>query len=142
MKRYVIEFLKRGLAAAWGGPVVVAIVYAILGKTGVVETVTVREFCTAVLSSTFLAFIVAGCSMIYIIDKLPLVTKILLHGGLLYVTYLVIYLLNNWLARSLQVVGIFTGIFIIGYALIWLVVYLYIRSKTNQLNAKIQNLNS
>ena len=40
MKKHIVQFLKRGLMAAAGGPVVLAIVYGILGAVGVIETLT------------------------------------------------------------------------------------------------------
>lgn len=138
MKKYALEFVKRGLAAAWGGPVVMAIIYGILGATGVVDALTPREVCMGIFSSTLMAFIIAGISVIYTVEQLPLPTAILIHAGVLYLDYLLVYLLNGWIARNWQTVGIFTAIFAAGYALIWLCIYLCIRRNTNRLNEKIK----
>ena len=40
MKRYVAEFVKRGLMVACGGPLVLAVIYAVLSMTGTVESIT------------------------------------------------------------------------------------------------------
>lgn len=136
MKKYVLEFIKRGLMAAGGGPVVLAVIYGILGKTGVVDVLTPGEVCLGVLSVTMMAFIIGGISMIYTVESLPLPMAILIHAGVLYLDYLLVYLLNNWLPRS--AVGMFTVIFVVGFALTWLVINLCIRAKTKKLNAKLR----
>ena len=123
-KKYIVEFLKRGLMAAAGGPVVLAIVYGILGYTGAVESLTPQEVATGILTVTLMAFVAAGITMAYQVERLPLISAILIHAGVLYLDYLVMYLLNDWIPRDLTAIGIFTGIFVVGYALVWLCIYL------------------
>lgn len=136
MKNYVLEFVKRGLMAASGGPVILAIIYYILGATGTVTAFTPNEVCLGILSITVMAFIIAGISMIYTVESLPLPMAILIHAGVLYLDYLLVYLLNSWLPRN--AIGAFTAIFAAGYALVWLVIYLCIRAKTKKLNEKLR----
>ena len=124
MKQYFVTFLKRGLMAAAGGPVILAVIYAILGASGAVTALTPREVSMGILTVTLLAFIAAGVSVVYQIERLPLLSATLIHAGVLYLNYLLIYLLNNWLLRSWKVVGIFTLCFVLGYGLIWFFVYL------------------
>ena len=138
MKKFWKEFLLRGLLAAGCGPVVLAIVYGILGATGTVTQFAPGEVCMGILTVTLLAFTVAGMTAIYQMEQLPLPIAILLHGGALYIAYILIYLLNGWLQRSLIPILVFTGIFIVGYALIWLIVYRVERAKAEKLN-KILN---
>lgn len=138
MKKFGKEFLFRGLIAASGGPLVLAIVYGILGAAGVVEHLTPNEVCLGVLTVTLLAFIVAGMTAIYQMEQLPLPTAILLHGGALYLTYILIYLLNGWLLRQLVPILIFTSIFIAGYAIIWLIIYSVIKANTKKLNKQLK----
>jgi hypothetical protein len=83
---------------------------------------------------TLLAFVAAGMTAVYQMEQLPLPTMILLHGGALYVAYILTYLINGWLKNQLQPILIFTGIFIAGYALIWLVIYCIEKSKAAKLN--------
>ena len=139
MKKFWKEFLFRGLICAGGGPVVLAIIYGILGATGAVESFSPNEVCMGILSITILAFIVAGMTAIYQMEQLPLPTMILLHGGALYIAYIITYLLNGWLKRSLIPILIFTGIFLVGYALIWAIIYWVEKSKTEKLNKLLRN---
>ena len=123
MKTFLKEFLFRGLVCAAGGPLVLAIVYGILSATGVTEALSTYEVCSGILSITLLAFTAAGMTAIYQMEQLPLPIMILLHGGALYIGYIFTYLLNGWLQNSLIPILVFTGIFIVGYALIWLIIY-------------------
>ena len=72
MKEFMKSFLKRGLMFAWGGPVIVAIVWLCLNGSGVMETLTVNEAVLGVITSTILAFVAAGISAVYMVEKLPL----------------------------------------------------------------------
>ena len=134
MKKFWKEFLLRGLICAAGGPLVQAVIYGILGATGVVETFSPTEVCVGIVSITLLAFVAAGMTAIYQMEQLPLPTMILLHGGALYLGYLLTYLLNGWLQKSPVPILIFTGIFLAGYALIWLIIYVIIKVNTEKLN--------
>lgn len=138
MKKYVLEFVQRGLMVAAGGPVVLAIIYGILGATGVIDTLTPWEVCKGILSITLMAFIAAGITTIYTVERLPLISAILIHAGVLYLDYLMIYLVNNWLARDLTAFGIFTGAFVVGYAIIWVCIYFITKAKTEQVNRKLR----
>ena len=138
MNTHVKEFLKRGLMAAGGGPGVIAIVYGILGATGAVESLTPGQVCLEILTVTLLAFIVAGTTVVYQIEKLPLGWAITLHGISLYAAYILTYLINGWLQRQLVSVLVFTGVFIVGYAVIWLVIWLSTRKNTAAINKKLQ----
>ena len=139
MKKFWKEFLFRGLICAAGGPVVLAIIYGILGATGNVMLVSTREVCMGILTITMLAFVAAGMTAIYQMEQLPLPTMILLHGGALYITYLLAYLLNGWLLNQLSPILIFTGIFVICYAIIWLIIYCVEKSKAEKLNKLLKD---
>lgn len=137
MKKYVTEFLKRGLMAAAGGPVVLAIVYGILGNAGVIESLSPVEVTTGILSVTLMAFIAAGITVVYTAESLPLISAILIHAGVLYLDYLLMYLLNSWIPRDFTGIGVFTAIFAAGFAVIWLVIYVCIKAKTDSINKKL-----
>ena len=138
MKKFAKEFLFRGLICAGGGPLVLAIIYGILGATGTVATLSPREVCMGILTITLLAFIVAGMTAIYQLEQLPLPTMILLHGGALYIAYILTYLFNGWLQQSLVPILVFTGIFIAGYAVIWLIIYFVEKSKAAKINKMLK----
>lgn len=134
MKKFLKEFLFRGLLCASGGPLVLAVIYGILGATGAVEHFTPSEVCTGILTITLLAFIAAGMTAIYQMEQLPLPIMILLHGGALYVSYILTYLINGWLQRSWLPILVFTGIFAAGYGLIWVIIYVTTKAKAKKLN--------
>lgn len=136
MKTFVSNFLHRGLLSAAGGPLVLAIVYGILGATGAVSSLTSGEVCLGILTIIILAAVVGGMTAIYQVEKLPLATAILLHGAALYFAYILIYLVNGWLKSQLLPIAIFTGVFIVGYGLIWAIIYATTKAST----AKINNL--
>ena len=138
MKKHVKEFLLRGLTCAAGGPLVLAIIYAILAAEGVTDSLSPAEVSMAIISITVMAFIAAGITMVYQIEQLPLPCAVLIHGGVLYADYLLMYILNRWIPRNWQAIGIFTAIFAAGYALIWAVIYLTIRAKTERINKKLK----
>ena len=139
MKKHVLEFVRRGLMAAAGGPVLLAVIYGVLGTVGVIDTLTPWEVCKGVLSITLMAFIAGGITMVYTVERLPLISAILIHAGVLYLDYLMIYLVNNWLARNWTAVGSFTGIFVAGYAIVWICIYFINKSKTDRINRALQD---
>ena len=134
MKKFLADFFLRGLVAASFGPPVLAIIYWILGVTGVVEHFSPNEVALGILTIEVLALVVGGMSAIYQQERLPLATAILIHGGVLYVTYILIYLINGWLQRKLMPILVFSVIFVTGYALIWLFIYLFNKQKTKKIN--------
>ena len=139
MKQFWKEFLLRGLMCAAGGPIVLAIIYGILGATGAASSFSPKEVCTGILTITLLAFTAAGMTAIYQMEQLPLPTMILLHGGVLYMAYVLTYLLNGWLMQQLKPILVFTGIFIAGYGLIWTIIYAIIRAKAEKLNKLLKD---
>lgn len=139
MKKFWKEFLLRGLICAGGGPIVLAIIYGILGATGTAQSLDPREVCLGILTITLLAFIAAGMTAIYQMEQLPLPMMILLHGGGLYIAYILTYLINGWLQNSLIPILVFTGIFVAGYGLIWLIIYCAEKAKAEKLNKLLKD---
>ena len=138
MKRFLSDFLLRGLASAVFGPVVMAIVYLFLQKYAGVETLTVNQMCTGIVSLSLLAFIAGGMNSIYKLERLPLMAAILIHGLVLYICYLATYLINDWLDIGTTPILIFTGIFIVGYIVIWVVLYSVNSSKIKRINEMLR----
>ena len=138
MKKFISNFLLRGLVASGFGPVLLAIVYLVLNQLGVVQTLTVREVCIGIFSLFALAFVVGGMNAIYQIEKLPVMPAILIHGVVLYVSYLTVYLINDWLQWGLTPIFVFTAIFLLGYFLIWVIIYSANKKNTARLNKQLQ----
>ena len=138
MKKFVLEFLRRGLIAAGIGPIVLAIVYMILQQTAAVETLSVNQVCIGIFSITALAFIAGGMNAVYQIERLPLMVAILIHGGVLYIGYLGTYLLNDWLDFGIIPIVVFTAIFVVGYIVIWALIYSIIKRNATKLNKMLR----
>ena len=83
---------------------------------------------------TALAFIAGGMNALYQIERLPLMTAILIHGSVLYASYLATYLINDWLDLGVIPIIIFSAIFVVGYIVIWVIIYSIIKRNTARLN--------
>ena len=138
MKKFVLEFLRRGFAACGMGPIILAILYLILQQTAAEETLTVNQVCIGIFSITALAFIAGGMNAIYQIERLPLTVAILIHGSVLYISYLVTYLLNDWLDWGVMPIVVFSAIFLVGYIVIWALIYSITKNRTERLNEALK----
>ena len=134
MKKIVLEFLRRGLMACGLGPIVLAVLYLILQHQANLETLTVNQVCLGIFSLSALAFIAGGMNVIYQIERLPLMVAILIHGSVLYISYLGTYLINDWLEWGVTPILVFSGIFAFGYLVIWAIIYSIIKRNTEKLN--------
>ncbi len=139
MKKHLSQFLLRGLVAAGFGPVILAVIFGILGATGTITSLSPREVCLGILSIALMAFIAGAITGIYQVEKLPLPSAILIHGGVLYLDYLIMYLVNNWIPHNATAILTFSVIFVLGFAAVWACIYLHSRRKTSQLNQKLQD---
>ena len=136
MKGIVKEFLKRGLLFAWGGPAVVAFVWLCLNRSGELTALSVGEAVLGIYSSTVLAFVAAGITVVYQMEQLPKPIAGLIHMAVLYADYLVVYLLNGWIKP--QVVAVFSLVFVLGFGTIWGAVYLTARRNVSRMNRCVQ----
>ena len=138
MKKFVLEFVRRGLIATGLGPIVLAIVYLILKQSAAIDALTVNQVCIGIFSLSVLAFIAGAMNTIYQVERLPLMTAILIHGAVLYIGYLGTYLLNDWLDFGVIPIIVFTAIFVVGYIVIWAIIYSIIRRNTAKLNEMLK----
>ena len=138
MKKYILEFFRRGLIACGFGPLVLAVFYLILQHNGTIETLTVNQICIGIFSLSALSFIAGGMNAIYQIERLPLMVVILIHGCILYITYLVTYLINGWLEWGTTPLLAFSAIFIFGYLAIWAIIYSITKKNTANINEKLK----
>ena len=138
MKKHILEFIRRGLVTCGFGPIVLAVIYLILQKQGLIQSLTVDQVSAGIVSLSVLAFIAGGMNCVYQIERLPLMVAILIHGSVLYISYLGTYLLNNWLAGGMIPILVFTGIFVLGYLAIWAIIYCIIKRRTAKLNEMLK----
>ena len=138
MKRIITEFLRRGLVSIGIGPIILAVLYMILQGQGLLQTLTVNQVCVGIFSLSALAFVAGGMNVIYQSEHLPLMVAVLIHGFVLYISYLVTYLINDWIEKDFTPIFVFTGIFIGGYIIIWLIIYSVTKYNTDRLNKILQ----
>ena len=138
MKRFVTEFLRRGLIACGFGPIVLAVLYLILYYKGLIDTLTVNQVCTGIISITALAFTAGGMNAVYHIERLPLMSAILIHGIILYFSYLGAYLINDWIEWGATPILVFSGIFVVGYLAVWAIIYCITKRNTKKLNEMLK----
>ena len=134
MKKIILEFFRRGFIASGFGPIILAVLYLILQHQVNLETLTVNQVCLGIFSLSALAFVAGGMNVIYQMERIPLMVAILIHGSVLYISYLVTYLLNGWLEWGMTPILVFTGIFVLSYFVIWAIIYSIIKRKTDNLN--------
>lgn len=130
--KHIKDFMMRGLMASVGGPVILALVYRSLPA----QTLRVQEVCLGILTSALMAFIAGGISVLYDLEKLPLLAATFLHAVVLFADYILIYLLNGWI-KPAQIL-LFTGIFFGGYFVVWLLVWQIIRMRVKRINRRMQ----
>ena len=138
MKKIILEFVRRGMTACGIGPIVLAILYLILQYQGRIQTLTVNQVCLGIFSLSILAFVAGGMNVVYQMERLPLMAAITIHGGVLYISYLITYLINDWLQWGRTEILVFSGIFVLGYIIIWLIIYSIIRRNTEEMNKVLQ----
>lgn len=132
MKNFLKGFCDRGMKFAWGGPVVMGIVLLCIQAAGTEVNLTVNQAALGIMTTTLMAFIAAGISVVYQMENLPKAFAGLIQAAVLYIDYLGIYLLNGWLPVSK--VGMFTLIFVIGFAAIWFSIYIPTKRKVEKMN--------
>ena len=139
MKHFMKSFIHRGALFCGLGPVIMAIVYIFLSASGTVKTIPVSTYIQEIFTSTLMAFIAAGISAVYTIDKLALPLAGLIQGSVLLLDYLAIYLFNGWLKPTLTAIVIFVVIFVALFAAIWLIIYKSVQVQIKKINENIGN---
>ena len=138
MKKYIPEFIRRGLIACGFGPMVLVVCYLTLQQQAGVQVLRVSQVCLGIVSISALAFVAGGINVVYHIERLPLMVAILIHGVVLYFGYLATYLLNDWLDRGAVPLLAFSCIFVVGYLTIWAIIYSIIKIRTTRLNKMLK----
>ena len=134
MKKYIVEFTRRGLIACGFGPIILAVVYLIIQHKCDIQVLSVNQVCVGIFSITILAFIAGGMNFIYQVEYLPLTVAILIHGIVLYISYLVTYLINGWLKLGTTPMLVFTLIFVLGYIAVWIGIFSVTKKNTDHIN--------
>ncbi len=137
MKKYVVEFVKRGLVFGGFGPIIAGIVYLVLEFSVEGFSLSGVQVFLAIVSTYLMAFLQAGASVFNQIEGWPLVKSLACHLTTYYVSYVGCYLLNSWLPFSVAAIGIFTAVFVGTYFIIWLSVYFSIKTVAKKMNKNL-----
>ena len=134
----VRDFFLRGLIFGGCGPLVLGIVYLFLHTSLENLTLTGAEVFWGILSTYLLAFIHAGSGVFHKIESWSPCKSCLCQMSLLYASYVLCYVLNNWLPFEPIAIAVFTAIFVVGYGVICLAVYLGVHAAAKRLNRSLQ----
>lgn len=140
MNRYLKTFLHRGLLFGGFGPVITAIVFAILGATLEEFSLSGMEILLAVVTTYILAFVQAGASVFNQIEHWSVGRSLVCHFITLYLAYSITYVANFWIPFEPVILVIFTAVFAVTYFVIWLSVFLAVRATEKKLNKNLKKL--
>ena len=141
MNKYVKEYLHRGLLFGGFGPIIAGIVFVCIQLSGVKISFDGVQILVAVVSTYLLAFAQAGASVFNQIESWGIAKSVAAHFISIYTVYLACYLINRWLPLRWDIILLFTGIFLLVYAVIWLTVYLIVRRTSRDLNKSMEKFN-
>ena len=137
MNKYVKEFLRRGLMFGGFGPIVAGIIYATLENTIDNFSLSGTQVLIAIISTYLLAFLQAGASVFNQIESFSVPKSMLCHFSTIYVAYTLCYVVNDWIPFNINVILIFTGIFVAVYLTVWVIVVTILKLTSKKLNAKL-----
>lgn len=138
MKNTIKKFIKRGASFSCLGPLTYAIVILIIHLCNVDTSSDGLVIFKAIISTALLAFICAGASVVWEEEKLGLGFASLIHGTALYISYLIMYLVNNWIPRNLESLLIFSALFVGTYVIIWLIIFITEKNRAKKFNSKLK----
>ncbi len=128
----VKEFCKRGLMFGGLGPIVLGIVCLFI------DEFNGNDVFLSIVSTYTIAFIHAGTSVFKDIDNWSIVKASGVQLLTIYVTYTVLYLVNSWIPFKWSVLVIYTGLFVVAYIIIWLIVYSVVKTSTDNMNKRLK----
>lgn len=134
MKKFVKDFALRGMIAAGFGPLILVSIYLGLQLSGIIISIPTSQVNLNIISSLILAFIAGGISAIFNVEKISLGVATLIDAIVIYLDYLIIYLINNWIIIPLL---IFKFVYIISYLIIWAIIYHKVKSQVSSINQKL-----
>lgn len=138
MKNKLQSFCLRGMIFGGFGPIVYALVMFVLFLFKVNTALDGKTVFLNVISTYLLAFICSGISIIWKEERLGLSLQILIHSLSLYICYLIVYLINDWVPKNIVILLIFTGCFFLGYSIICLIVFIVEKRRAKKLNSYLK----
>ena len=138
MNKHLKAFFYRGLIFGGFGPIIGGIVFLSIQLSGVSLNLNGYESFIAIISLYLLAFVQAGASVFNQIEDWPIAKSTGIHFLSIYLVYLLCYLLNSWIPFDWLVIAIFSAIFLVGYAIIWITVYFVVKKTSKKLNRALK----
>lgn len=139
MNKYLKEFLHRGLMFSGFGPLVFGIVILCISYFGDMPEQPALKIFMGIITTYILAFVQAGVTVFNQIEHWSICKSLLCHFGTLYITYSLCYIFNSWIPFKVEVLGVFTVIFTVGFFAIWGIVYLCVRNTGKKINEKLSD---
>ena len=137
MNKYVREFLHRGLMFGGFGPIVFGIIILCISYFDRVAELSALPIFGGIVTTYIIAFAQAGATVFNQIEHWSVPKSVFCHFGLLYIVYSLAYVANSWIPFRAEVLGVFTVIFVVGFFLIWGIVYLAAKSTGKKFNEKL-----
>ena len=137
MNKYFKEFIHRGLMFSGFGPIVFGIVMLCIFFAEKDLSLTGKEILLGIVSTYMIAFIQAGATVFNQIEHWSVPKSMACHFGMLYAVYSIAYIINSWIPFKIEVLAIFTAIFIGVYFTVWIVVYLCVRNTGRKINERL-----
>ena len=119
------------------GPIVFGIIVLCISYFDEVAEHSALPIFGGIVTTYILAFVQAGATVFNQIEHWSVPKSLFCHFGLLYVVYSLAYVANSWIPFKAEVLGVFTVIFVVGFFLIWGIVYLAVRSTGKKFNKKL-----
>lgn len=137
MKRFIKDLILRGLVASRFGPLILVTIYYGYQLTENVTSRPMAEININIISSLLMALIADIIGAIFKVEKVPLGVATLIDAIVIYFDYLFFYLINNWISIMVKPLLVFTVIYIIGYTIIWLIIYKKVKSQVQKVNQRL-----
>ena len=137
MKRFIKDFILRGLVASRFGPLILVTIYYGYQLTENVTSRPMAEININIISSLLMALIADIIGAIFKVEKVPLGVATLIDAIVIYFDYLFFYLINNWISIMVTPLLVFTVIYIIGYTIIRLIIYKKVKSQVQKVNQRL-----
>ena len=119
------------------GPVTAALVIFIISRFDENLQLGALQVLLMVISTYILAFVQAGATVFNQIEHWSVPKSLICHFSSLYAAYVLCYIVNTWIPFNINVIFVFTAIFVITFFVIWTTVFLTVRHLSKKLNKNL-----
>ena len=119
------------------GPVTAALVIFIISHFEENLHLEASQVLIMTVSTYILAFVQAGATVFNQIEHWSVPKSLACHFSSLYAVYVLSYLVNTWIPFNINVILVFTAIFVVTFFVIWTTVFLAVRHLSKKLNKNL-----